>query len=190
MSDIDDPAVTPPENNDPVEAVDMPATPSTGMSWLAGAIGAAIALSFGQFVARFSDSLISLVIGVGEWFIDITPGNVVETSINNIGTLQKPLLIGGITIGALAMGGWLGIKQRTNAKAIPVGFLVFGLFGGFATARNDFTSAPASWLVALASALLGGLDPHRCSNDHIDGARSDLHGAGAVSERPPPRGRV
>ena len=157
MSDIDDPAMTPPEIDEPSGALETSPNPSTGMSWLAGAIGAAVALSFGQFVARFSDSVISLVIGVGELLIDITPGNVVATSINNIGTLQKPLLLGGITLASLAVGGWLGVKQRSNSLAVPLGFGVFGLFGGFVTARNDLTSAPASWLVAIAAAVLGAL---------------------------------
>ena len=157
MSDIDDPAMTPPEIDEPSGALETSPNPSTGMSWLAGAIGAAVALSFGQFVARFSDSVISLVIGVGELLIDITPGNVVATSINNIGTLQKPLLLGGITLASLAVGGWLGVKQRSNSLAVPLGFGVFGLFGGFVTARNDLTSAPASWLGAIAAAVLGAL---------------------------------
>lgn len=161
MSDIDDSAMTSPDDQANPTADVMPTSkatgPSTGMSWLAGAIGAAIALSFGQFVARFTDSLISLVIGVGELLIDITPGDVVATSINNIGTLQKPLLIGGITIASLAIGGWLGIRQRANPMSIPLGFGLFGLFGGFTTARNDLTSAPASWLVALTAAALGAI---------------------------------
>ncbi len=157
MSDIDDPAMTPPEIDEPAEPADTSPKPSTGMSWLAGAIGAAVALSFGQFVARFSDSITSLVIGVGEWLIELTPGDVVSTSINNIGTLQKPLLLGGITLASIALGGWLGVRQRTNAKAVPLGFGFFGLLGGFTSARSELTNAAASWAVALTAAALGAL---------------------------------
>jgi len=38
---------------------------------------------------------------------------------------------------------------------IPAGFALFGLFGGFATARSSLTSGPLSWLVALAAAVAG-----------------------------------
>ena len=131
-------------------------SPSLGMSWLAGAIGAAVALSVGQFAARFSESIMSLVFGVGGVLIDITPGDVVATSINNVGTLQKPLLLGGIVLASLAIGGWLGITQRKHAMAIPVGFALFGLFGGFATARDELTSVAGSWVVAIVSAVIGG----------------------------------
>ena len=132
------------------------AAPNRGLAWLSGAGGAAIALSLGEFIARFSDSLQSLVIGVGNFLISITPGNLVATSINNIGAWQKPLLIGGIILASIAVGGSLGIAHSNNRKVLPIGFLLFGLFGGFATARDALTSAPASWIVALISAFVGG----------------------------------
>ena len=158
MTEIDDPAMNEPSLTPqprPAPANTPTVDVSTGTAWLAGALGGAVALSVGEFAARFSERLTSLVIGVGEGLIDITPGNVVATSINNIGSLQKPILIGGIVLASLAIGGWLGVKQRSNSRAIPIGFGVFGLVGGFATARNDLTSAPASWAVALVAAAVG-----------------------------------
>lgn len=136
-------------------------TPTTvpahrGRAWLSGAGGAAISLSLGEFIARFSESLQSLVIGVGNFLIDITPGNVIATSINNVGAWQKPLLVGGIVLASLAVGGSLGIAHNANRRALPIGFFVFGLFGGFATGRDALTSAPASWVVALIAAFVGG----------------------------------
>ena len=64
---------------------------SRGYAWLAGAIGAAIALSIGEVFDRISDSLISLVVGVADFLVDITPGDVVAQSINTLGSNQKPL---------------------------------------------------------------------------------------------------
>ncbi len=151
MSDIDDSAMTVPDLNSPLPT----SSASTGRGWMSGAAGAAIALSLGEFIARFSDALESLVIGVGNFFIDITPGSAIATSINNIGAWQKPILIAGIIVGSIAVGGWLGIKQLSNRKAIPYGFGIFGLFGAFATARDSLTSAPASIAVSLVCAAVG-----------------------------------
>lgn len=153
MSHIDDPAM-------PVHDLNSPPPPSTGSTsraWWSGAGGAAMALSFGEFIARFSEALESLVVGVGNLLIDLTPGNVVATSINNIGSWQKPILIVGIIVGSIAVGGWLGTKHLSNRKAIPYGFGFFGLFGAFATARDALTNAPASIAVALLSAIVGAL---------------------------------
>lgn len=129
--------------------------PTRRFAWLAGVLGAAIALSVGEFLSRLSERLISLVLGVGEIFVDITPGDVVATSINNVGQAQKPILIWTIVIGALLIGGALGLRGRTDRRVIPIGFAVFGLFGGFATARSSLTSGPMSWLVALIAAAAG-----------------------------------
>lgn len=129
--------------------------PSTRAAWLAGALGAAVALSVGEFASRLSERVMSLVVGVGEVFVDITPGEVVATSINNVGSAQKPILLWSITIGALLLGGALGMRARHDRRAIIAGFAIFGLFGGFATARSSLTSGALSWVVAIVAATLG-----------------------------------
>ena len=128
---------------------------SVGWAWLAGTLGAAVALSVGEFASRLSEEIMSLVIGVGEVFVDITPGEVVATSINNVGAAQKPILIWSIVIGSLLVGGAIGLRARTDQRAIPAGFALFGLFGGFATARSSLTSGPLSWVVAFVAAAAG-----------------------------------
>ena len=128
---------------------------SRGYAWLAGAIGAAIALSVGEVFDRLSDSLISLVVGVADFLVDITPGDVVAQSINTLGSNQKPLLIFGIILGSIAVGGLLGMAARKSAAIIPAGFFAFGVFGGFVTARSDLSGAAGSWLAALVAAGIG-----------------------------------
>ncbi len=145
------------ETIEPTELPESHEQIGNGRAWIAGALGAAIALSLGEFIARFSESLESLVVGIGNLFIDLTPGSVIATSINNIGAWQKPLLVGGIIVGAIAVGGWLAITQLTKTKAVPIGFAVFGILGGFAAARGEMTNAAASWIVALVCALVGAL---------------------------------
>lgn len=154
---------TTPEATDEVLAADVSGAPdapelrapSVGSAWMAGALGAAVALGIGEVADRFSDNLTSLVIGVGNLFIELTPGDVVATSINTIGSLQKPLLIGGIILGSLALGGWLGIKSRKSPTPIIAGFGLFGLLGGFATARDSLTQTGGSYAVAALAAVIG-----------------------------------
>jgi len=129
---------------------------SFGNAWLAGALGAALALALGELFDRISGDLTSLVIGVGELFVDITPGNVVATSINTLGPLQKPLLLAGIVIGSIALGGFLGTRSRSSIWPIVVGFGGFGVFGGWSAGRSELTSMPGSFVAAVLAAALGG----------------------------------
>ncbi len=134
---------------------DEVASVSRGYGWLAGALGAAIALSIGELSDRISSSLISLVVGVADFLVDIAPGDVVAQSINTLGSNQKPLLVSGIILGAIAVGGLLGIAGRKSIAVVPTGFIAFGLFGGFVTARSDISSAAGSWIAALVAAVIG-----------------------------------
>ena len=124
-------------------------------AWVAGALGAALALAIGEFFGRISTQLETLVNGVGNLFVEITPGDIVATSINTLGTFQKPLLLGGITVGAIAVGGFLGTRSRDSVRPIIIGFLAFGIFGGWATGRGDLASWPLSFVVALVAAAVG-----------------------------------
>lgn len=132
----------------------VPAIPFTN-AWVAGALGAALALAIGEFFGRLFSQLDTLVVGVGNLFVDITPGDVVATSINTLGSFQKPLLLGGIVIGAIAVGGLLGTRSRNSITPIVVGFLAFGIFGGWTTARADLTSVAGSFATALVAAAVG-----------------------------------
>lgn len=143
------------EDESPVEAAVRP-PPPWWTGWLAGGLGAAVALVIGEIVEAASDDIPGLVLGVGEWFVDVTPGDVVAASIESIGSAQKTVLLVGITIVAILVGGLLGRLSQTVHRAIgPVGFGAFGLFGGYATARNPLSPAAASWIWALVAAAAG-----------------------------------
>lgn len=151
MTDVADPALD--GEISPVET--DPSEPSAATGWLAGTIGAALALSVGELADNLSESITSLVVGIGEVVIDLTPGQAVATSINNIGSLQKPLLLVGIVVVALLIGGWLGRRGVKQRAIIPVGFAAFGIVGAISTARDNLTSGIGSWLVALLAAAIG-----------------------------------
>ena len=123
---------------------------------LAGALAGAVALVFGQLVEAFSDTIPGLVLGMGEWILDITPGWAAEESIENLGSVGKASLLPGITVVALLMAAALGAASlRLSRKIGIVGFTAFGLLGGFVTARNPMSPALASWFWSLVAAALG-----------------------------------
>lgn len=123
---------------------------------LAGFLAAAVALVFGEVVEAISDTIPGLVLGMGEWILDITPGAVAEESIENLGSSGKSSLLPGITLTALTIGAILGdLSKRVSLRIGIVGFALFGLLGGFTTARNPQSPALASWFWAIVAAGLG-----------------------------------
>jgi DMSO/TMAO reductase YedYZ molybdopterin-dependent catalytic subunit len=121
---------------------------------VAGTVAAGAALAFGELVAGLTDAVPSLVIAVGELIVDRTPGELVETGIDAAGTNDKPLLLAGIVALSLVFGAWLGTVGVRRPRTADLGFLAFGALGGWAAARNPFSQAGWSWIVAIAAALV------------------------------------
>ncbi len=123
---------------------------------LAGVAAGGVALMFGQLVEALSENIPGLVLGMGEWILDITPGWAAEESIENLGSTGKASLLPGVTIAALLAAAALGNASLRFSRRIGVwGFTAFGLLGGFTTARNPTSPAVASWFWSLAAAALG-----------------------------------
>ncbi len=141
---------------DPDDRPSLEGRTATGTAgFVAGVVGAAVALGFGELVEGVSETIPSLVVAVGEVVTDYTPGDVVAFSISNVGSAQKTLLIAGVVVVSLAVCGILGrLAARGGRLAAVGGFALFGLVGGWAAARNPQSPAGASWLVALAAAVL------------------------------------
>ncbi len=135
---------------------EVPTGKARGLAGLiAGAAGAGVALGFGELVAGVSETIPSLVIAVGEVVTDYTPGDVVAFSIANLGASQKTVLTAGIVVLTLVLGGLLGRSAVRGDRGVALGgFAAFGLVGGWAAARNPLSPAAASWLVAVAAAVL------------------------------------
>jgi DMSO/TMAO reductase YedYZ molybdopterin-dependent catalytic subunit len=117
---------------------------------LAGVVGAGVALGVGELVAAFGTSMPSLVVGVGGWIIDRSPGWVTRAAIELVGTNNKPLLIAGIVVVTLALGGWFG-RRSIRHHSVGVGaFVAFGLLGALAASGEP----SATFLSALTVAVL------------------------------------
>ena len=122
---------------------------------LAGAAGAAVGLGFGELMEGAFESVPSLVVAVSELLSDYTPGGVVRFSIDNFGASQKTLLTVGIVVFTLTLGGALGrFAAQGQPRVTLAGFALFGLLGGWATARNPISPAAGSWIVGLTAAVL------------------------------------
>lgn len=123
---------------------------------VAGALAAAASLAFGELVAGVSGTIPGLVLAAGEWIVDVTPGDVAARGIETAGTADKPILLWGVAIVSILIGALLGEASARHSRTIGfVGFALFGVFGGFAVARNPVSPTAASWFWALGAAAVG-----------------------------------
>jgi DMSO/TMAO reductase YedYZ molybdopterin-dependent catalytic subunit len=79
---------------------------------LAGAVSAAGGLAVAEVVAGLLGLGTSPVLAIGEQVIVLTPGGVAEAAIQAVGTWDKPLLVVGTVVGALAVGALAGVLAR------------------------------------------------------------------------------
>src|SRR5256885_1317479 len=107
-----------------------PAAPSAACAALAGFLGAAVALGVGELFSGFSRSIPSLVRGVGDVFVDKTPGDATETAIRTLGTNDKPFLLTTIVVASLAIGAVIGVIGRRQRRNVTIYLAVFGIIGG------------------------------------------------------------
>jgi len=138
-----------------------PAAPAIAVpSWvgaLTGVIAAGVALAIGELISGFTATVPSLVIAVGELFVDKAPGAVVESGIQAAGTNDKPILLFTIVVASLLVGALIGREALTNRRRSDIGFFAFGLFGAWAAQRNPFSSTGWAIVAALAAAAAGAL---------------------------------
>ena len=92
---------------------------------------------------------------VGEFIVDITPGDVVRTSIETLGNSQKIVLLTVITILALLFGGLLGLLLLKQPEMSYSLFILFGVFGGWTLNRDPLTSTVAALSVSALATLIG-----------------------------------
>lgn len=146
---------------------------------LFGAVSALVGLAVGHLAATLIAPASSPVLVVGSTLIDLAPRPVKMAVIEWFGTADKPLLIGLVTVGTLAIAAIAGVVSRRR-PAVGVGVL-FGL--GLVVAVLTATSAkfgsfgfiPALIAGTLGAALLGVLPQW-------------AHGAPATDAEADPRG--
>lgn len=122
---------------------------------LSGMVGAALALASGELVASLTNKTTSLVLAVGEFIVDVTPGDIVRTSIETLGNSQKIVLLSGITVISILFGGFLGLLSRKHSDLSYLLFILFGVFGGWTLNRDPLTSTTAALSLSATATLIG-----------------------------------
>ena len=122
---------------------------------LSGMVGAALALASGELVASLTNKTTSLVLAVGEFIVDVTPGDIVRTSIETLGNSQKIVLLSGITVISILFGGFLGLLSRKHSDLSYSLFILFGIFGGWTLNRDPLTSTTAALSLSATATLIG-----------------------------------
>ena len=122
---------------------------------LSGMVGAALALASGELVASLTNKTTSLVLAVGEFIVDVTPGDIVRTSIETLGNSQKIVLLSAITVISILFGGFLGLLSRKHSDLSYLLFILFGIFGGWTLNRDPLTSTTAALSLSATATLIG-----------------------------------
>ena len=128
---------------------------STRDYFLAGLVATGFALALSEMLASFFVSAPSLVLTIGQRFIDITPAALKDWAIAVFGTNDKAVLIGGIVVVTIIIGGLLGVVARRRMEVAAIGFVAFGVLGYALGITDPLATAGATFLPAIAAAGSG-----------------------------------
>ena len=128
---------------------------STRDYFLAGLVATGFAVAFSEMLGSFFVSAPSLVLTIGQRFIDITPAALKDWAIDVFGTNDKAVLIGGIVVVTIIIGGLLGVVARKRMEVAAVGFVAFGVLGYVLGITDPLATAGATLLPAIAAAGSG-----------------------------------
>jgi len=128
---------------------------STRDYFLAGLVASGFAVAFSEMLASFFVSAPSLVLTIGQRFIDITPAALKDWAIAVFGTNDKAVLIGGIVVVTIIIGGLLGVVARKRLELAAIGFVAFGVLGYALGVTDPLATAGATFIPAIAAAGSG-----------------------------------
>ena len=128
---------------------------STRDYFLAGLVATGFAVALSEMFASFFVSAPSLVLTIGQRFIDITPAVLKDWAIAVFGTNDKAVLIGGIVVVTIIIGGLLGVVARKRMQVVAIGFVAFGVLGYALGITDPLATAGATLIPAVAAAVSG-----------------------------------
>ncbi|WP_346622727.1 molybdopterin-dependent oxidoreductase [Blastococcus montanus] len=128
---------------------------SRGRAALAGIAAVAVALGVEELAAGLIPSAPSLIISIGDTFIDSVPGWLEQWAIATLGTADKPVLIGGILVVAALLGAALGVLARRWFVLAAGGIALFATLGVVAALADDRSPVFLSALVGVLGAVAG-----------------------------------
>ncbi len=121
---------------------------------LSGLLAAAVALGVAELIAAALGST-SLVVAVGDYLVDHSPGAVTKAVIETLGTRDKPALLLATVVASLGVGALLGPAAGRRFSVGVAGFAVAGIAGALAGARLPQDAAVMPAMVAVAAAASG-----------------------------------
>ncbi len=128
-----------------------------GPARLAGVVAAAVALATTELTRAVWGDAPSLVVAVGDVFVDGLPGDLTRTVIAAIGTADKPALLLGIVAVSLAIGAATGRGALRRRRTGDVVFAAFALVGALAGMRAPLVSDAGAVLAAVLGGVAGAV---------------------------------
>ena len=139
-------------SNDPTPP---PTEPPRRHFALLGLVAAGAGLAASEVAAGLFLSAPSLILTIGQRFIDVTPPALKDWAIAVFGTSDKAVFIGIMTVVALAFGALLGLASKRFPGPAAAGFVLFGAIG-YAAGITDPLADPMPTLLAAAAAAAAG----------------------------------
>lgn len=121
----------------------------------AGTVSAAVALGVGELLSALGTPGQSLVGSVAGEVVDRTPGPIIHSAIEALGTNDKPVLLTIIVVACLALGALMGVLGRRHQRVIAPVFGAAALLGIGAGLHDPLTSRWVVVLAALGAAVAG-----------------------------------
>lgn len=154
--ETEEPSAAPP----PVSESDAgpTAAPARRTGWMyavAGAVSAGLALGVAELLSGFNLSTPSLVLAVGDAFIDVTPPSLKDWAVDVFGTNDKNVLIGGMVVVVLLLGGAVGVIARRFTWAGAAAFAAFGALGFWVGTDVPLANTALTAISAAAAAASG-----------------------------------
>ncbi|HEX4977809.1 MAG TPA: molybdopterin-dependent oxidoreductase, partial [Nocardioides sp.] len=131
----------------------------TGPVVVAGAVAGLAGVAVSQVLTVVLGVRVSPVLAVAEAVVELTPGPVAEVLISIVGTWDKPLLVGGVVLGVVALVSLAGVLARRSVALANTLLLVMAVVAlGALVLRPGFSSVSvvplaagvATWMVVLA----------------------------------------
>lgn len=122
---------------------------------LLGLLAAGAALGASEVVAGLFLSAPSLILTIGQRFIDITPPALKDWAIDVFGTADKAVFIASMAVVVLILGALLGILSKRRPWPAAAGFAVFGAAGYWIGLTDASAEAGPTLLAAAAATAVG-----------------------------------
>ena len=138
---------------------------------LLGLLAAGTGLAASELISGLFISAPSLILTIGQRFIDITPPALKDWAIAVFGTNDKAVFIASMVVVVLVFGAVLGLLSKRFPAPAAAGYAVFGAVGYVIGLTDPAAEAGPTLFAAVAAALVGAAT--------MTALRSTLHRASA-----------